>query len=206
VQRLIPSTVRASAFGALEGTVSLTFGLGSLVSAALVTLVGLGPSLVAAGLLLPALALVTRPLVRRADHAAVVPERELELLGRVPLFAPLSMVVLEHLALSMEPVTYPAGAAIVEQGAAGDAYYVVAAGRADVVIDGTTVATLGPGDGFGEIALLDDRPRTATVIAGEPLDAYRLRRADFLEAVTGNVSSVRVGERLVAERLAALRP
>lgn len=203
LQRLVPTALRARVFGAFEGIVALTFGLGSLVAAPLVHLVGLRSALVATGLLLPLVAIATARAVGRADAAAIAPYSQVALLRGVPLFAPLSMVVIEHLALSLEPVRYPAGADVITQGDPGDAYYLVELGRADVLRDGMRIASVGPGDGFGEIALLDDRPRTATIAVLEDLQGFRLPRAAFLEAVTGNPQSAATAARLVADRLAA---
>jgi MFS family permease len=201
LQRCVPNRLRGRVFGAFEGVVSLTFGLGSLVAAPLVSLLGLQVALVAAGALLPTLSLLSSVAVRAADHAAIVPMRELGLLRGVPLFAPLPLTVIEQLARSMTLERHAVGTTVIAQGDPGDGYHVIASGIASVVRDGVTLRQLGPGDGFGEIALLDDRPRTATVVAVEPLEAYRLPRAAFLEAVTGSEHSARIGARLVDERL-----
>jgi MFS family permease len=201
LQRCVPNRLRGRVFGAFEGVVSLTFGLGSLVAAPLVSLLGLQAALVAAGALLPVLSLLSSVAVRAADHAAIVPVRELGLLRGVPLFAPLPLTVIEQLARSMTLERHGVGTTVIVQGDPGDGYHVIASGSASVVRDGVTLRQLGPGDGFGEIALLDDRPRTATVTAVEPLEAYRLPRAAFLEAVTGSEHSARIGARLVDERL-----
>jgi MFS family permease len=205
LQRLVPTALRARVFGAFEGIVALTFGLGSLVAAPLVQLVGLRSALVAAGLVLPLVAIATARAVGRADASAIAPYSQVALLRGVPLFAPLSMVVIEHLALSLEPVRHPAGTDVITQGDRGDAYYLVELGRADVVRDGVRIASVGPGDGFGEIALLDDRPRTATITVQEDIQGFRLPRAAFLEAVTGSPQSAATAAQLVADRLATVR-
>ena len=204
LQRCVPNALRARVFGAFEGIVALTFALGSLVAAPLVGLVGLRAALVVAGALLPALAIASAAAVRGADAAAVVPHRQVDLLRGIPLFAPLSMVVIEQLARSLEPTRHEAGTSVIVQGEAGDAYYIVSSGRADVVHDGARIAEVVAGDGFGEIALLDDRPRTASIVVREALEGYRLPREAFLEAVTGSPLSARAGARLVADRLAGM--
>jgi cAMP-dependent protein kinase regulator len=112
--------------------------------------------------------------------------------------------VIEQLARSLEPTRHEAGTSVIVQGEAGDAYYIVSSGRADVVHDGARIAEVVAGDGFGEIALLDDRPRTASIVVRETLEGYRLPREAFLEAVTGSPLSARAGARLVADRLAGL--
>jgi len=204
LQRCVPNALRGRVFGALEGIVSLTFGLGSLTAPALVELFGIRGALVAAGALLPAVALVSFALVRRADAAAVVPERQVGLLRGVPMFTPLPMTILEQIASGLVEERHDEGAEVIRQGAAGDCWYLVVEGAVEVVHDGRRVATLGPGDGFGEIALLSQRPRTATVVVREPAQVYRLPRTVFLEAVTGHPHAMIAGEALVSRRLSEL--
>jgi CRP-like cAMP-binding protein len=89
----------------------------------------------------------------------------------------------------------------VERGALGDRFYVLASGRAVVeTADGRSVE-LGPGDFFGEIALLRDVPRTATVRARDELRLYAIERDDFIAAVTGHAQSMDAAESVVTERL-----
>jgi MFS family permease len=204
LQRCVPTTVRSRVFGALEGVAALTFAAGSLVAAPLVDVAGVAGALAVAGAILPVLAVVTAAAVQRGAAATVVPERELGLLRGDPLFAPLSLVVLEHLAQSMDAERVPAGTAIVSQGEAGDAYRILGDGSAEVSRDGRALRRIGPGDGFGEIALLEDRPRTASVVALEDAVVHRLPREAFLEAVTGTPASAAAASHLVTERLAAL--
>lgn len=204
VQRCVPTRIRGRVFGALEGIVSLTFATGSLAAPLLVALVGLRPALVVAGALLPLLAAATLAAVRRADADAVVPQRQLDLLRGIPMFGPLSMTTLEHLAGSMRQEQVAAGETLLRQGDPGDAYYVLAAGSAEILRDGERINAIGAGDGFGEIALLRDVPRTATVVALEPLTAYRLDRETFLDAVASTPSSTATAGRLVADRMARI--
>ena len=79
--------------------------------------------------------------------------------------------------------TVEAGTEIIHQGDAGDVFYILEAGHAEVEVDGSVVRTLGAGEGFGEIALLNDSPRTATVRAVEPSTLVAMRRELFLSAV-----------------------
>jgi CRP-like cAMP-binding protein len=118
------------------------------------------------------------------------------------MFAPLSLTALERLAGGMEPIAFEPGEAIVRQGDAGHDYFLIGAGVADVVKDGERIAVLGAGDGFGEIALLRDVPRTATVLVREAVEGFSLPRSVFLEAVTGNAVSADEAERIAAERVA----
>jgi MFS family permease len=204
MQRCVPNRLRGRVFGALEGVASLTFGLGSLLAPLLVALLDLRAALVVAGALLPLLAAATAAAVRGADDAAVVPHRELELLRSVPMFRPLGMTTLERLASGMRPVSFADGEALMRQGGPGDVYFVLSAGEGDVIRDGEPINRIGPGEGCGEIALLRDTPRTATVVARGPVEAYRLERELFLAAVTGTASSLAAADRIVGERMAAI--
>jgi MFS family permease len=204
IQRSVPNALRARVFGAMEGIVALTFAAGSLGAAPLVALVDLRWALIVTGAILPALAVLSAQAVRHAESATIVPQRELDLLRGDPLFAPLSLVVLEQLAHGMTPERAPSGTTLVAQGDVGDAYWLIAEGSADVVRDGAMLRRIGPGDGFGEIALLQDRPRTASVVTTTTAVVHRLPRETFLEAVSGTPASASVAGRLVSDRLSGL--
>ena len=204
LQRCVPNTLRSRVFGALEGVAALTFAAGSLVAAPLVEGLGVVGGLAVAGAILPLLAVVTATAVRRGAAATVVPERELGLLRGDRLFAPLSLVAVEHLAQSLRAERAAAGTSILRQGEVGDAYRILAEGSADVIRDGRKLRRLEPGEGFGEIALLEDVPRTASVVAVDDVVLYRLPRESFLEAVTGTPASAAAASDLVHERLATL--
>jgi CRP-like cAMP-binding protein len=135
-----------------------------------------------------------------------VPEREVELLRGLPLFAPLPPATLEHLAASLVRVRAAPGMEITRQGEVGDRFYVVDDGDLDVTIDGKPAATLGAGDHFGEIALLRDVPRTATVTARTDSSLLALERDEFVSAVTGHPASRDAADAVVAARLGRLRP
>jgi CRP-like cAMP-binding protein len=109
--------------------------------------------------------------------------------------------VLEGLARALVRRVVPGDEVVVREGESGDRFYLVAAGRLAVSTGGARVGTLGPGDGFGEIALLRDGLRTATVTTCGPATLYALGRAPFLEAVTGSHHARRAAEELVTQRL-----
>jgi len=203
LQRSVPNHLRSRVFGAFEGLVALSIAGGSLVAPITVSLLGLQATILLTGMLLPILALITSRVVRRAESSAVVPHRQMALLRGVPMFAPLPLTALEQLAGGLVPMRFAPGQSIIRQGGAGDDYFVIASGVAEVHRDERGVSVLRDGDGFGEIALLRDRPRTATVTALEAVEGYSLPRHVFLEAVTGNPASVDAAERTVTERLAA---
>ena len=92
---------------------------------------------------------------------------------------------------------------VIREGDAGDHFYLIVDGSAAVSVRGTPRPSLGRGDCFGEIALLRDVPRTATITAEQPLHTLAPGRAEFLTAVTGSSSSRAAAETLVAGRLAA---
>jgi CRP-like cAMP-binding protein len=100
----------------------------------------------------------------------------------------------------------PAGQAVFRQGDPADRFYVIELGAADVVGDGRLVTTLGPEDGFGEIALLRSVPRTATVRAATDLELQALRCDRFLPVVTGYPPSSREAGAEVEEMLHQFSP
>ena len=204
LQRNIPNRVRGRVFSLLEGVVALTIGVGSLIAPLLVDLLGLRGALIATGAVLPVLAILSRPGVRAAEAAAIVPVAQMDLIRGVPMFAPLPLTVIEQLAQGLVPVTFDPGRTVIQQGETGDCWYVIVDGSVDVLHDGAPVARLGRGDNFGEIALLRNVRRTASVVAREPLTAYRLDRSTFLAAVTGDALSIQAADNLVGERLTAL--
>ena len=129
-----------------------------------------------------------------------------QLMRRHPIFAPLAEATLEQLARPLESVEVGRGRRGDPPGRPGRLRYIVASGELAVEVDGRPGAHLGPGDVFGEIALLRDVPRTATVRAASAAEMLTLGRDDFLAAVTGHPTSAAEADLVVATRLAALRP
>ena len=202
LQRTTPGEVLSRVFGIVHSLFFATVATGAILAPLLVHWIGVRWSLVAVGSILPALALATRIPLVRLDDAAVDHTRELDLLRSISIFTPLPAPVLEGLAARLEPVRVGAGEAIVRQGEHGDRFYIVASGEVEVAIDETPQGTLGPGDHFGEIALLRDVPRTATVTArSTEVELFALEREDFLAAVTGHSASAEAAEAVVGARL-----
>jgi hypothetical protein len=201
LQRAARPDLLARLFGLLEGLQMAAYAVGSIAVPLLVWLGGLPVAFAAIGLLLPLSALVAGRRLLDIDSHANVPVVEIALLRSVPLFAALPPPTLESLARSLEPVPAPAGTEVIRAGDHGDRYYVVADGELEVVRDGRTVATRRRGDGFGEIALMYDVPRTATVTARVPSQLYALEREAFLLAVTGHPSSHTAAHALADERM-----
>jgi anti-sigma regulatory factor (Ser/Thr protein kinase) len=147
-----------------------------------------------------------RRILRPSDTepAATSPDR-LELLRVSPIFAGLPEPALEQLAEQMIPFAASADETIIHEGDRGEIFYLVACGQLDVSTESRHVATLGPGAHVGEIALLRDMPRTATIVADEPVQLFALTSEDFLAAVRSNGATARTAEEIVSFRLAGIR-
>jgi MFS family permease len=202
LQRTVPNVVRGRVFGILETIVMLGLAAGSALAPVLVATLGLQGALIATGLLLPALAVGTWPLIRRTDGMSVIPVREMAILRGVPMLRDLPLTVLEQVAEAARTQHFAAGSQIIGQGDAGDSFYVLADGAAAASVDGKTVRHMRAGDSFGEIALLRDVPRTATVTAESDGEAYRIDRNVFVCAVSGDRQSLAAAQDVIGERLA----
>jgi MFS family permease len=203
MQRSASEDVLGRVFAVLESLLLATMAAGAIVTPAVVSLLGPRGALVATGAFLPALLVLTVGSLRRIDAVADVPTEALDLLRTLPLFAPLPPTVLERLASAVVEVRVAPMGDAVTQGASGDRFYVIRSGRATVEVDAVEVGEIGPGDFFGEIALLRDVPRTATVRALDDLRLYALERDDFLAAVTGHARTRAAADSIVAARLPA---
>jgi MFS family permease len=183
--RIAPDEVLARVFGVLESLVALSMGVGAIVTSLMIELAGVRPTLVIAGLLCPICAVLSWSRLRGMDRSLDVRDREIALLQGVTMLDVLPLPAIEQLARGLEPLEVPAGTTVVAQGDVGDRYFVIESGEVDVVGDGRVIATLGPGQGFGEIALLHQVRRTATVRATVAVRLQALRSELFLAAVLG---------------------
>jgi len=205
LQRFAPEAVLARVFGILESVLLLTVGLGAIVAPVLVSAFGIRAALVIAGLLLPVLVIPAWPVLRRLDRGSDVPVHRLERLRAIPFLAPLPEATIEQLARAASEEPMKAGDEIVRQGEPGDRFYVVDSGSAEVLVDGRPSASLDPGDYFGEIALLRNVPRTATVRAREDGLLLSLTHDAFVPAVSGYAPSLASAEAVVGLRLGPAR-
>jgi MFS family permease len=200
LQRGTPSEVLARVFGVLHSLIYATVAAGAVIAPVLVNAFGVRWTLVVVGLLLPILAILTHASLVRIDREPADP-RGLELLQDIPMFSPLSPPVLEQLAAGLAPVSASAGEEIIRVGDHGDRFYVVSSGEVEVFVDGRPPKREGEGTYFGEIALLRDVPRTATVRAATDVELYALDRDDFLPAVTGHAGSAQAAEAVIGARM-----
>ena len=198
--RMTDEAVLARMFAGFEAILTLGVALGGLLAPVLVEGLGARPALVVVGLLAPVAVAASWTTLRRLDGRMRIRDADIEILRAVPMLAVLPAATIEQLGAGLDHVEFAPGQMVFAQGDAGDRFYVVASGRADVVRDGRVVNTLGRGAGFGEIALLGDRPRTATILAcgDEPLCVGVLQRPAFLTAVTGYPMSATAGREVVA--------
>lgn len=189
LQRAAPTGALAAAFSLVEVLTAAGLALGSGLAQLLIAVSGPRAALIgAAAAVLAAVALAT-PSLRHADHAASVPVVVIQLLRRIPAFAALQGAAIEGVARAAVEQRVAAGSVVIHQGDVGDRYYAVADGEVEVQMDGRHLRSIRRGDGFGEIALLADVPRIATVTATEATTLYAIDRDPFLVAVTGSDSS-----------------
>jgi MFS family permease len=200
--RLVPDAVLARWFGALESVIALSVAAGALAVPPLLDLLGARWTLVVVGLCGPVCVVAAWHRLHAVDAAVTVRDDAIESLRRVPMLRPLPMPAIESLAAKSTRDAVAAGAVVFREGDHGDRFYVIDGGDAIVERGGTVVRELGAGDCFGEIALLRDVPRTATIVARSDLQLRSIDREHFLATVNGYGSSAASASTLAAERLA----
>ncbi len=202
IQRTAPQHVAARVFGVLESTIIVSVALGAVAAPLLVHGIGIRGALFAVGAILPVLAVVTTRRLAVIDRGARVPSEQLEALRSVPFIAALPVQTIELLASRLRPVELSAGSTLFSAGEHGDSFYVLTAGQ--LAIDLPEGVKLEDAPGYvGEIALLRDVPRTATVRAVSDVSLWALDRDDFLGAVTGHARASSRAESVVVARLGA---
>jgi MFS family permease len=203
IQRITPDAVLGRVFGALESCLIATMALGALAMPALIAGPGLRWGLVVVAVPIVGIGLAALPHLRGLDRSVSEPAG-VDLLGNTPLFAPLARPLLETLAGRLVRVAVPAGETVMREGDLGDRFYVIESGSLAATFQGRPLSTMGPGECFGEIALLRDVPRTATVTAVEDSVLQALERDDFLAAMSGDRDLMSRTESLAARRIATV--
>ena len=200
LQRIIPDELLTRVLGVLWGLAMGAVALGSIAAPLVVHWLGPRAAFAVVGGVLPLLVVFTYRRLAAIDRTTV-PAPELELIDLVPMFVPLSVAGKERIASKLLPHPVRAGEVVIRAGEAGDGFYLVGAGELDIDAGGRH-ATARRGDYFGEIALLHDVPRTATVTAAVDSRLLALHRDDFLAAVTGHSVAHAAGHEVAASRLA----
>jgi MFS family permease len=201
MQRTASEAVLGRVFGAFEALALVAMGVGALLAPVLVSLLDARGAVLVAGAIMPITVLPLWGQLASVDSVPVPSVERIELLRGISIFAPLPPPQLERLADALDEVRVEARATVFEEGDHGDRFYVIAEGRAAVEIGGGPVRELGASDSFGEIALLRDVPRTATVRALSDLRLYALDRETFVETVTGHPASAEAAGTVIAARL-----
>jgi hypothetical protein len=203
LQGCIADRDRAPAMAGVRGVAGTGVALGAIGASVLLAVLPTTTVLIVTGALLPAMAIVLWPAWRSLDRHLLVSRDQVAWLRRCPLFRPLSLAQLEQLAGGSTQAAFGDGSVIVRQGELGDAFYLLTEGRVEVHQDGALLSTLGPGGSFGELALLRDIPRTATVTAIGDVRRYRIEGRTFVAAVCGDASSGALAADIVARFLHA---
>ena len=201
LQRTTTDDVLTRVFGAVEALWLLGYAAGAAIAPAIERATDLSWAFAISGAVVLVVTLVSFAGLRAIDASSVIPERQLSLLARISMFAPLPRVDLERLARQLDRIETPRGTEVVHQGDIGDRFYVIDGGEFEVVTDGERIATLGEGDFFGEIALLQDIPRTATVRALVDGAVWALDQEEFLTTLTGLPQAATEAHRISTERM-----
>jgi MFS family permease len=205
LQRIVPDRLLSRVLGVVWGLAMGGVAIGSIIAPALVATIGARPAFAVVGALLPALTLLSYGRLDAIDRAFAAPFAESELIDGVQIFAPLSLASKERLATKLSALSVQAGDVVIRAGDPGDRFYIVSDGELAIDADGVRT-TAERGDYVGEIALLRDIPRTATVKAVVDSRLYAMARDDFLAVVSGHSAARRAAEAVADARLATTVP
>ncbi len=189
LQRSAPSDAIAGTFSILESLMDFGLAVGAIVVRVALSIGGIRAALLAPAVCAFVLMAVLWRRLRSIDESATVPQVEIQLLRSIPIFAALPAPSLEGVARELVPIEVPKGTVVIKEGDRGDRYYAVADGELTIARGGEFQGTVAHGDGFGEIALIRDVPRQATVTAVSDALLYCLEKELFVETVTGYASA-----------------
>jgi hypothetical protein len=203
LQRTTPAEVAGRVFGVLESVTTGSVAVGFLSVPILIAAIGSRGTLLAVGALLPILAALTWRQLARIDDGATVPAEQLISLRGVPFLAPLPLQSLEFLAMRLTPTTLAEGETLFSRGDPGERFYILREGSLEIDLSDATKVEHAPAF-VGEIALLRDIPRTATVRAATDASLWALERSDFLDTVSSHARSRASANELASARLGAV--
>ena len=206
VARLADDAVLARVFAAFEGIITLGVAVGALAAPVLIAALGIRAALVVVGVIAPVGVLACWHALRVLDHRVRTRDVDVALLQRIPMLRPLPQATIEQLAARLARVQLPTGASVFDQGDEGDEFYVIEQGSADVIQGGQSIRALDAGDCFGEIALIRDCRRTASVRATTALTLRTLNRTVFVAAVAGYSQSAQVVDHVITRHLSDSNP
>jgi len=199
-QRGATNQERAAVFSLFEGVAGLGLVTGSLLAPVLLSAFGARGALGVAGSILPVMALIMYARIGREDRVSVIDEDLVRLVRRVEVFSQLPLTAVERLAAGMTPLRAELGDVVMREGEPGETFVIVAAGELEVTVNGAAMGRLGPGSGFGEIALLRRSARTATVTALTDVTGYEVDSDTFACAVSGPTSAA-ITEQVASDSL-----
>lgn len=202
LQRASPNDQRVAVMGTLDSLAAGSTALGGLLASALMGAFGIQVALLVTGAILPVAAAVGLLPLRAAEGRLDVHETEAQVLRADPLLGLLSLSIVEELVGAMRRVAFQPGDSLIREGERGNQYLMVTDGTVSVSRGGQVLRQLGPGSGVGEISLLRNVPRTATVTAVGQVEAYALDCDVFLGAVTGHSPARLAADAIVDDRLA----
>jgi predicted MFS family arabinose efflux permease len=202
LQRLTSNDLLGRVFAVTETSYWITTGLGAVLAPVVIHLLGVKGALIAVGAALPLVALWRWYPLSRLEAGVPVPVGPFNAIRKLSMFSPLPLAMIENVSRLLDEISVPAGTTVIHEGDHGDRFYVVVEGLLDVTCERGAFPSVGAGEFFGEIALLHDVPRTATVTARDDSVLLALDRESFLLAVAGHAYSTRSVGRVAAERLA----
>jgi MFS family permease len=202
LQRLGSDETLGRVVGSLESARLAAMALGSISASVFYELLGIRGALLLVAALLPVFMVLTWTRLRAFEIGAPVAEEQFQLLRGNSIFAPLPVATLERISHGLVAVKAPPGEEVITQGDPGDRFYLIEDGQVEVFEDGVFRRNEGRGESFGEIALLRDVPRTATVRTTKRTTLLALEREQFIAAVTGHRRSHQVAHTVVDDRWA----